>query len=641
MFKITFRSLGLAGVVLTAALFAAVAQARTATDLYTVAPLVSDGSTTAEAAVDPSLVNGWGLSAGPTTPWWVSDNGTNVSTLYSGTGAKTPLTVSVPGAPTGTVFNGSTTDFPVSQGGASGASRFLFSTEGGTILGWNPAVNGTVALAGADRSGVGAVYKGLATANDRLYATDFHNGRVDVFDASFNLISTPGAFSDPTIAKGFAPFGIQALGGNIFVTYAKQDATAHDDVPVPGQAYVDEFTPDGQLVAHIVNSGKKNAPLTAPWGLALAPADFGVFAADLLVGNFGNGRVSAYIHRQWWGSRGQYAASVADAIDSLWAIAFGARPPGRRTRSPLPARGREAGLFGSIWPADEDSPRPTAGNGAGRGSPRLCSISPQSRRMGGVRRVRVVRAEPPSSAGLQWREIPAGPFSMGSDIAAAYPPDEDESPRRLVSLEPFRLARTPVTNAEYASFAGATGRPMPEGEGDVPATYVSWNDALAFCAWADVWVATEAEWSCGARRTGRSGRGRRAVDPSRALRGIGRRGSSECPARAPRHMGCSGWRERLGVDRAPMGKDGRARSAAERSCTAPTRFAAPSAIRCTPRHAITTPLPGGAGGGESRLPFDWVEIPGGEVPVGRDSTVRWRGCGRSTATPPIRRPRCP
>jgi uncharacterized protein (TIGR03118 family) len=227
----------------------------------------------------------------------VSDNGTNVSTLYSGSGAKTAPTVSVPGAPTGTVFNGSTADFSVSQGGLSGAARFLFSTEGGTVLGWTPSVNGTAAIVGADRSNVGAVDKGLATAKDRLYATDFHNGRVDVFDASFNLINTPGSFRDPKIAKGFAPFGIQALEGNIFVTYAKQDAAAKDDVPVPGQAYVDEFTPDGQLVAHVVNSGKKNAPLNAPWGLALAPPDFGAFGGDLFVGNFGNGRISAYTKR--------------------------------------------------------------------------------------------------------------------------------------------------------------------------------------------------------------------------------------------------------------------------------------------------------------------------------------------------------
>ena len=354
MFKITFRWLALAGVVLTAALLAAAAHARAATDLYAVQPLVADTSATAEAASDPSLVNGWGLSAGPTTPWWVSDNGTNVSTLYSGTGAKTPLTVSVPGAPTGTVFNGSTTDFSVSQGGASGAARFLFSTEGGTILGWTPSVNGTVALPGADRSSVGAVYKGLATADDRLYATDFHNGRVDVFDASFNLINTSGGFHDGTIPKGFAPFGIQALGGNIFVTYAKQDAKAHDDVPVPGQAYVDEFTPDGQLVAHVINSGKKNAPLNAPWGLALAPADFGAFGGDLLVGNFGNGRVSAYTQRgDRWVYKGQLRTADGQpiAIDGLWALAFGNGSAAGPTNTLYFAAGPAAeqhGLFGSI-----------------------------------------------------------------------------------------------------------------------------------------------------------------------------------------------------------------------------------------------------------------------------------------------------
>jgi uncharacterized protein (TIGR03118 family) len=299
--------------------------ARAASDLFSLNPLVSDGGATAPLA-DPSLVNGWGLSAGPTTPWWASDNGTNLSTLYSGTGAKTPLTVSVPGSPTGTVFNGSATDFVVGQNGSSGAARFLFSTESGTILGWNPAVNGTVALVGADRSSAGAVYKGLAIANDRLYATDFHNGRVDVFDASFKLITTTGGFKDAKVAKGFAPFGIQTLNGDIFVTYAKQDGARRDDVHVPGQAYVDEFTPDGQLVARVVNSGKKNAPLDAPWGLALAPADFNSFGGDLLVGNFGNGRISAYTKRgSTWAYKGQLRLGDGTpiAIDGLWAIAFG------------------------------------------------------------------------------------------------------------------------------------------------------------------------------------------------------------------------------------------------------------------------------------------------------------------------------
>jgi uncharacterized protein (TIGR03118 family) len=321
-----FRTIGVAaaGVLVAVAAAATAAQGRQAAGIYAVHALVSDsGSST--AVTDASLVNAWGLSAGPTTPWWAANNGTNTSTLYSGTGAKIALTVAVPGAPTGTVFNGSAADFVVSENGKSGAARFLFATEGGTILGWTPAVNGTTAIAGADRSGAGAVYKGLAIANDRLYATDFHNGRVDVFDASFKLIATSG-FKNAKVEKGFAPFGIQALDGNIFVTYAKQDAAAKDDVPVPGKAYVDEFTPDGQLVASVVNSGKKRAPLNAPWGLALAPADFGSFAGDLLVGNFGNGRVSAYTQQgSKWVYKGQLR--VADgtpiAIDGLWAIAFG------------------------------------------------------------------------------------------------------------------------------------------------------------------------------------------------------------------------------------------------------------------------------------------------------------------------------
>jgi uncharacterized protein (TIGR03118 family) len=349
------RSVALGSIALAIALLAAAAgtgTARAATDAYAVTPLVSDAGATAPSA-DASLVNGWGLSAGPTTPWWASDNGTNLSTLYSGTGAKVALTVSVPGAPTGTVFNGSTTDFAVSQNGLRGASRFLFSTEGGTILGWTPSVNGTAAVVGADRSSVAAVYKGLAIANDRLYATDFHNGRVDVFDASFNLINT-GGFKDAKVAKGFAPFGIQALGGDIFVTYAKQDAAKHDDVPVPGQAYVDEFTPDGQLVARVVNSGKKNAPLNAPWGLALAPTGFNVFGGDLLVGNFGNGRISAYTKRgNTWVYKGQLRLGNGTpiAIDGLWAIAFGNGSAAGPTDSLYFLAGpsdEQHGLFGSI-----------------------------------------------------------------------------------------------------------------------------------------------------------------------------------------------------------------------------------------------------------------------------------------------------
>ncbi|HEY6961515.1 MAG TPA: TIGR03118 family protein [Gaiellaceae bacterium] len=327
-----------------AAVLAATARGRAADDIYTVHQLVTD-------TTDSSLVNGWGLSAGPTTPWWTSNNGTNTSTLYSGTGTKAPLTVAVAGGPTGTVFNGNTADFVVSQNGKSGAARFLFATEAGTILGWSPTVNGTTAIPGATVAG--AVFKGLAVVNDQLYATDFHNGKVDVFDKSFTQIPTNG-FADPKVAKGYAPFGIQALAGNIFVTYAKQDAAAKDDVAVPGQAYVDEYTPDGTLLGRVINSNKKNAPLDAPWGLAMAPSDFSVFGGDLLVGNFGNGRISAYAPKgPNWVYKGQLKVATGEPIevDGLWAIAFGNGAASGPTNTLYFLSGpndESHGLFGSI-----------------------------------------------------------------------------------------------------------------------------------------------------------------------------------------------------------------------------------------------------------------------------------------------------
>jgi uncharacterized protein (TIGR03118 family) len=354
MWGTVLRWFGIAGVVTLSGGLAVAATARQQADIYTVHALVSDNASVPAPVTDTSLVNGWGLSAGPTTPWWTSNNGTNTSTLYNGSGSKQALTVAVAGAPTGTVFNGNAADFVVSSGGKSGTARFLFSTEGGTILGWSPAVNGTAAVTAADRSSGGAIYKGLATIADRLYATDFHNGRVDVFNSTFGLMTLSGGFTDPKIPKGYAPFGIQALAGNVFVTYAKQDAARKDDVAAPGQGYVDEYTPDGQLVARVVNSGKKNAPLNAAWGLALAPAGFSVFAGYLLVGNFGNGRISAYQQRgATWVYKGQLrlANGTPIAVDGLWAIAFGngaaAGPTGTLYFLAGPS-GEQHGLFGSI-----------------------------------------------------------------------------------------------------------------------------------------------------------------------------------------------------------------------------------------------------------------------------------------------------
>jgi uncharacterized protein (TIGR03118 family) len=340
------------GIAAAAALAAGSAGAGITDNVFTVHDLVADSAGAAPAA-DGALVNSWGLSAGPTTPWWSANNGTNSSTLYNGSGAKQALAVTVPGGPTGTVFNGVATDFVVSQNGKSAAARFLFATEGGQVLGWSPTVNGTAALVGADASSRGAVYKGLAVAGDRLYATDFHNGRVDVFDSAFAPVSLP--FTDAKLPKGYAPFGIQALNGSIFVTYAKQDAARKDDVPGAGAGYVDQFTTDGQLVARVASGGRKNAPPNAPWGLALAPASFGVFSGDLLVGNFGNGRISAYkdLGGGKWVFKGQLRRGDQSliAIDGLWAIAFGngaAAGPATSLYFAAGPGGEAHGRFGAI-----------------------------------------------------------------------------------------------------------------------------------------------------------------------------------------------------------------------------------------------------------------------------------------------------
>lgn len=295
-------------------------------DGYRVRNLVSDVPRWA-SSVDPKLVNAWGLAAGPTSPWWVADNGTNLSTLYAGDGTKIPLNVRVGGAPTGTVFNGGP-NFVVSHGGASGPSVFLFSTEMGTIRGWNP---GTPAPAPSTRSftvvnrhGKGAIYKGLALISgprgDLLYATDFGNAHVDVFDGDFDRLSWPGAFVDPHVPSGWAPFGIQAIRHKVFVTFAKQNGD--DEADGPGLGFVDMFSMRGRFLARVATRHELNAP----WGLAWAPESFGRFGGDLLVGNFGDGTIHAYgwgPHRFWLDGTLKRPNGADISIDGLWAIAFG------------------------------------------------------------------------------------------------------------------------------------------------------------------------------------------------------------------------------------------------------------------------------------------------------------------------------
>ena len=283
----------LAGASLGAASILSIAAAH-ATE-FRVINLVSD--TGGAAHSDAGLINPWGLAHSPTSPFWVADNGTGLATIYDATGQPQSLVVTVnPGgaAPTGLVFNGKAADFQVSEAGKSGAATFIFAGEEGTISGWSPAVALDHSVVAVDNSalGAGAVYKALAIGDPGgaqfLYASDFRNGMVEQFDSGFNLVRS---FSDPSIAPGYAPFGAQVLNGHLFVTYALQDADKEDDVAGAGNGYVDEFNLDGTLVRQLVAQGGQ---VDSPWGLDIAPSSFGEFAGDLLVGNFGDGTISAF-----------------------------------------------------------------------------------------------------------------------------------------------------------------------------------------------------------------------------------------------------------------------------------------------------------------------------------------------------------
>ena len=280
---------------------------------------------------DPNLVNPWGMAAGPATPIWVSDNGTDSTTLYKGATHHDRLTplglvVSIPGgAPTGQVFNPSD-DWVVKSGSSSGPALFIFASENGSIQGWNPGVP-PPAPSTAAQNGVttpGAVYKGLAittgSGGDFLYAANFHAGTIDVFNDAFAPLHWAGAFSDPSLPAGYAPFNIQNLGGRLYVTYALQKPDKHDDLAGPGHGFIDVYDLKGTLLKRLVSGG----PLNSPWGLEIAPSDFGRFGEHLLVGNFGDGRINVFDV----GSGdfdGQLKNEDGDfiAIQGLWGLRFG------------------------------------------------------------------------------------------------------------------------------------------------------------------------------------------------------------------------------------------------------------------------------------------------------------------------------
>lgn len=295
--------------------------------------------------VDQNLVNPWGLSHGLFGPWWISDNNAGSASVYTGAGTSVspPITVPTPTASTGGTPTGNATNilsfipwfFRIHEGSNVGPSNVLFSTEDGTILGWNKQVDSNKAVVAVDRStasdaqgDVGAVYKGVALgfSNFRpyVYATNFRFGTVEMFDSNFNLVRS---FTDPQLSSTcpvtgqcYAPFGIQNIGNKLYVSFALQQADKHDDQAGNGNGFVDVFNTDGTLEKRLIAHGALNSP----WGLAMAPHDFGTFSNDLLVGNFGDGMIHAYNPND-----GTLVGTLDTQqgaplhIDGLWGLAFG------------------------------------------------------------------------------------------------------------------------------------------------------------------------------------------------------------------------------------------------------------------------------------------------------------------------------
>jgi uncharacterized protein (TIGR03118 family) len=348
----------------------------------------ANGIVHAPVLPDPNLVNPWGVGESSGSPFWVSDNNNGTSTLYSTQVppiAVNSLVVSIPtpldrlgasGAPTGLVFNidPAPQDFKISgftEAGMATSARaiFLFATEDGTIVGWNPGVNplgfdpkkaGTYGIIAVDNSnnpiaGNGAVYKGLAIATDAsgktlLYVTNFRAGTVEVYDTAFQPVVSPGAFADPELPRGYAPFNVVPVGGRLVVTFAVQNAAKHDDVAGESHGIVDTFDLSGGSRQRLIQHGQLNSP----WGVTLAPPSFGALAGALLIGNFGNGHINAYNS-----GTGEFIDKVRDphgqaiVIDGLWTLRVGNGGNGgdtNRVYFTAGPNGETDGLFGSLTP---------------------------------------------------------------------------------------------------------------------------------------------------------------------------------------------------------------------------------------------------------------------------------------------------
>jgi uncharacterized protein (TIGR03118 family) len=327
---------------------AAAAQAAPS-DQYVVRNLVSSTPLVPADRVDPNIKNAWGLVSSPTSPWWPANNGTNTSTIIPATGQVNTTVVAVDGGPTGIVWNGTAGAFPIT----GGQSNFIFNTMSGAISGWRGGTASEVHVPAHD-----AFYLGLALAitptGPRLYSTDFKNDKVDVVDAQWNPYTTAGRFIDPNLPAGYGPYGIQTVGNRIFVTFAEHAPAGLRERPGAGKGVVDAFDFEGNLLARVATGGVLNAP----WGIAKADPSFGAFGGDLLVGNFGDGRINAFHENPdgTWTPSGTLKGLDGQplAIGGLWAIQFGsgAASNGQRNHLYFTAgpNGETAGLFGRIVP---------------------------------------------------------------------------------------------------------------------------------------------------------------------------------------------------------------------------------------------------------------------------------------------------
>lgn len=296
--------------------------------------LVADAAGTGAVTIDPNLINPWGIAFGASGALWVSNNGTGTATVYNANGTALGITVSIPGAgspvvpatgtatrgvPTGVIFNTTANSFQIP---GSGSAAFIFAGEDGTIAAWNTTTGSSAALV-VDQSADTTVYKGITMAvgannANQLYLTDFHHNKIDVYDSTFTRILS---FTDSTLPSGYAPFGITTIGNQIWVAFAKQQGPDNlDDTAAVGNGFVDVFNANGSLARRLASNGNLNSP----WGIVQAPANFGPFGGAILVGNFGDGLISAYD-----AASGGFIDFLRDvngnaiSIPGLWGLQFG------------------------------------------------------------------------------------------------------------------------------------------------------------------------------------------------------------------------------------------------------------------------------------------------------------------------------